>query len=53
MKRNGFVTLVAVAFLGLLMVLLLLEVQGYAQQQHAYNDLIKHYSQAISALPHK
>ncbi len=52
MKRNGFVTLFAVAFLSLLMVLLLLEVQGHAQQQHAYNDLIHNYSQAINDVSH-
>lgn len=52
MKRDGFVTLFAVAFLTLLMALMLFEVQGYAQQQHAYNDLIHNYSQAINHVSH-
>jgi hypothetical protein len=48
--QNGFVTILALVFLGVLTTLLLFQLQAYYQQRQAFDDLIENYSKRVTSV---
>ncbi|WP_461242706.1 hypothetical protein [Secundilactobacillus muriivasis] len=48
--KNGFVTILALVFLGVLTTLLLFQLQAYYQQRQAFDDLIENYSKRVMSV---
>lgn len=43
-------TILALAFLGMLMALLIFQLQAYHQQRQAFDDLIENYSKRVTSV---